>query len=45
MTRLNLKNAASPTAVIITQAFKNAAVFQFRAKGMEGHPYVELPSH
>ena len=32
-----------PAAVIITQAFKNAAVFQFRAKGMEGHPYVELP--
>ncbi len=32
-----------PAAVIITQAFINAAVFQFRAKGMEGHPYVELP--
>jgi hypothetical protein len=32
-----------PAAVIITQAFKNAAMFQFRAKGMEGHPYVELP--
>jgi hypothetical protein len=32
-----------PAAVIITQAFKNAAMFQFRAKGMAGHPYVELP--
>jgi hypothetical protein len=32
-----------PATTIITQAFKNAAVFQFRAKGMNGHPYVELP--
>jgi hypothetical protein len=32
-----------PATVIITQAFKNAAVFQFRAKGMDGHPYIELP--
>lgn len=32
-----------PTTVIITQAFKNAAVFQFRGKGMEGHPYIEMP--
>ena len=32
-----------PAAVVITTAFKNAAVFQFRAKGMEGHPYIELP--
>ena len=32
-----------PATVIITQAFKNAALFQFRAKGMDGHPYVELP--
>lgn len=32
-----------PATVIITEAFKNAALFQFRAKGMEGHPYVELP--
>ena len=29
--------------MIITQAFKNACVFQFKGKGMEGHPYVELP--
>lgn len=32
-----------PATVIITQAFKNAAVFQFRGKGMEGHPYIEMP--
>ena len=32
-----------PATVIITQAFRNACVFQFRAKGMAGHPYVELP--
>ncbi len=32
-----------PATVVITQAFRNAAVFQFRGKGMEGHPYVELP--
>ena len=32
-----------PATVIITQAFHNAAVFQFKGKGMEGHPYIELP--
>ncbi len=32
-----------PATVIITQAFTNAAVFQFRSKGMEGHPYIEMP--
>ena len=32
-----------PATTIITQAFTNAAVFQFRAKGMDGHPYIELP--
>ena len=32
-----------PATVIITQAFTNACVFQFRGKGMEGHPYIELP--
>lgn len=29
--------------VIITEAFRNAALFQFRSKGMENHPYIELP--
>jgi hypothetical protein len=32
-----------PATVIITQAFRNAAVFQFRSRGMEGHPYIEMP--
>jgi hypothetical protein len=32
-----------PATVVITQAFRNACVFQFRGKGMEGHPYIELP--
>ena len=32
-----------PATVVITQAFKNAAVFQFKGKGMDGHPYIEMP--
>ena len=32
-----------PATVIITEAFRNACVFQFKGKGMEGHPYIELP--
>ncbi len=32
-----------PATVIITEAFKNTAIFQFRAKAMEGHPFVMLP--
>jgi hypothetical protein len=32
-----------PATVVITQAFKNAAVLQFKGKGMEGHPYIEMP--
>ena len=32
-----------PATVIITQAFRNAAVSQFRSKGMDGHPFIELP--
>ena len=32
-----------PATVVITQAFRNAAEFQFRGKGMDGHPYIELP--
>jgi hypothetical protein len=32
-----------PATVMLTHAFINAAVFQFRTKGMEGHPYVALP--
>lgn len=32
-----------PSTAIITEAFHNAAEFQFRAKGMDKHPYIELP--
>jgi len=32
-----------PSTVIITAAFRNACVFQFKGKGMEGHSYIELP--
>ena len=32
-----------PATTIITSAFRNAAVFQFKSKGMEGHAYVEMP--
>ena len=32
-----------PAPTIITAAVTNAAIFQFRAKGMDGHPYIELP--
>ncbi len=32
-----------PATVVITEAFKKTATFQFRAKGMEGHPYIQLP--
>jgi hypothetical protein len=32
-----------PATAIITAAFHNAAQFQFRGKGMEKHPYIEMP--
>ena len=32
-----------PATMFLTQAFRNAAVYQFRGKGMDGHPYIELP--
>ena len=32
-----------PATTIITEAFHNAAEFQFRGKGMDKHPYVEMP--
>ncbi|MBI3067860.1 MAG: hypothetical protein HY323_18770 [Betaproteobacteria bacterium] len=40
---IELEKRGVPATVITTQAFRNVAVFQFRAKGMDGHPYVELP--
>ena len=32
-----------PATMFLTQAFKSAAVYQFRSKGMDGHPFIELP--
>lgn len=32
-----------PATLFLTQVFRNAAAYQFRSKGMDGHPYVELP--
>ena len=32
-----------PATVILTQIFKNAAMHQFKSRGMEGHPLIELP--
>ena len=40
---IEFEKRAIPATVIITQAFTNACMFQFKGKGMEGHPYVELP--
>ena len=40
---IELEKRGIPATVIITQAFHNAALFQFKSKGMEGHPYVEMP--
>ena len=32
-----------PATVILTGVFTNAAIHQFRARGLEGHPFIELP--
>jgi hypothetical protein len=32
-----------PATVITTAAFRSVAVFQFKAKGMDDHPYLEFP--
>ena len=32
-----------PSTAVITEAFRTAADFQFKGKGMAGHPFVELP--
>ena len=29
--------------MILTGVFKNAAIHQFRSKGLDGHRFVELP--
>ena len=32
-----------PATVVLTSVFKNAAIHSFRTKGLEGHPFIELP--
>jgi hypothetical protein len=32
-----------PATTILTGVFVNAAIHSFRAKGLEGHPFIELP--
>jgi hypothetical protein len=32
-----------PATMILTSVFTNAAIHQFRTRGFEGHPFVELP--
>jgi hypothetical protein len=32
-----------PATMVLTGVFANAAVHQFRTRGLEGHPFVELP--
>ena len=40
---VELEKRGIPAAMITTAAFTNVAVFQFRAKGMDGHSYIEMP--
>ncbi len=40
---IEFEKRGTPATVIITQAFRNAALFQFKSKGMEGHAYIEMP--
>jgi hypothetical protein len=32
-----------PATVVLTSVFKNAAIHSFKTKGLEGHPFIELP--
>lgn len=32
-----------PATMVLTGVFRNAAVHQFSRRGLEGHPFVELP--
>ena len=32
-----------PATVVLTSVFRNAAIHSFRTKGLEGHPFIELP--
>ena len=32
-----------PATLVLTSVFRNAAEHQFRTRGLQGHPFVELP--
>ncbi len=32
-----------PATVVLTSVFRNAAIHSFKTKGLEGHPFIELP--
>jgi len=32
-----------PATVFLTEIFRNSAIHTFRAKGMDGHPFIVLP--
>ncbi len=32
-----------PATVFLTEIFRNSAIHTFRAKGMDGHPFIALP--
>jgi hypothetical protein len=32
-----------PATMVLTGVFKNAAIHQFRTRGLEGHAFIELP--
>jgi len=40
---IELERRGIPATVIVSRAFRETAAFQFRARGMAGHPWVELP--
>ena len=40
---VELEKRGVPATVVITSAFRKAAEFQFRGRGMAQHGYVELP--
>jgi hypothetical protein len=40
---VELEKRGIPATVVLTSVFRNAAIHSFRTKGLEGHPFIELP--
>ena len=40
---VEFEKLGTPSTTVLTTAFARAADFQFQAKGMLGHPYIEIP--